>query len=319
MPDWVNSPAKVYPTQSYLTNVGDAADRDSAQIKALQGLASIFGQSIKSDSTASQRMAQAKSNGTVATVSTSSFSQDILRQVDVDNLIGVEVAESWFDGKSTWYAIAVLDKSKAVDIYSDMIKKNASTISHIAKNAPVDKASFENYAAYDFAEDIAKENENHLKKLSVINPDCVANLKSFCPSSKDYNLKKIEVAKAIPIFIDVDYDYDDRLKSSYAESLSKMGFRSTDDENSRYCLKVQVGLERSDATDGKTTRCRYNVSSSIFDSFENQSFCAFTISGREGHVNYSEAENRAIKSIETKIGKNFTKTFSDFLKNLSIN
>ena len=110
MPDWINTPAAVYPSSSYITYVGYGADRDSAEIKALQGIASVFGQSIKSDSESSQRMIQAKSEGKIATTNISSFNQNILRSVDVNNLIGVEIKEFWFDGTSSWYAIAVLDK-----------------------------------------------------------------------------------------------------------------------------------------------------------------------------------------------------------------
>ena len=317
MPEWVNAPATVYPNASYITSVGYASDRESAEIKALQGVAAVFGQSVKSDSEASQRMIQAKADGKVATASVSAFSQNIKRSVDVDCLIGVEVKEFWLEqSTSTWYAIAVLDKSKALQIYGDMIRKNASAIKTLFSSGAEDKISLDGYATYDFAEDIALENENHLKKLSVIQPDAVAALKSYCPSSKDYHAKKVEIAKQIPIGVIVEDDVDGRIGAAFSSAIAAAGFRGTFGNNARYVLFAILTFEQSDSTDGKTTRCRYNIESFIVDTETEQKIVPFSFSGREGHVNFAEAKNRSVKALETKVKSEFGKTFAGYLKNI---
>ena len=53
MPEWVNAPAAAYSNDAYITYVGFAPDRDSAEIKSLQGIAAIFEQSIASSSESS--------------------------------------------------------------------------------------------------------------------------------------------------------------------------------------------------------------------------------------------------------------------------
>lgn len=318
MPEWVNVPATVYPNDAYITYVGNAPDRDSAEIKALQGLASVFEQSVKSSSEASERMIRAKADGKVASVSENTFSQNIRRTVDVDNLIGVEAREFWFDGQSTWYAIAVLDREKAAGIYSDMIHKNAATMSAIVSRSRSDKNSFDGYAAYDFAEDIALENESHLKKMSVIKPSAVSALKSACPSSKEFHAKKMEIAKNIPICVIMQNDEGGRLAAAFSEAVSSLGFRGSYDGRVRYVLTSSVNFERSDASDGKTTRCRYNVEGYLLDTATQQQLVPFTLSGREGHVDYPEAKNRAVKSLEAKIKKDFASQFSAYLKNLVV-
>ena len=318
MPEWVNVPASVYPNDSYITSVGYASDRDSAEIKALQGIAATFEQSVKSDSEASQRMTQAKADGKVATASVSAFSQKIKRSVDVDNLIGVEVKEFWLDqGSSTWYAIAVLDRSRAAQIYGDMIRKNASAINMVLSSSAKDKLSLGGYAVYDFAEDIAVENENHLKKLSVIQPKSVGLLQSYCPSSKAYHAKKVEIAAKIPVCITVENDVNGRIGAAFTDVILSAGFRSTSDKNTRYSLVALLNFEQSDATDGKTTRCRYTVESFILDTETDQKIVTFSFSGREGHVTFAEAKNRAVKALETKIKDEFGKAFAGYLKNLA--
>lgn len=315
MPDWINTPATVYPSSAFITYVGEGADRNKAEITAINGIASIFSQSIKSDSSASTRMEQAKKDGKVATAQTSAFSQEILRSVDVDFLIGVEIKEFWFDGNATWYAIAVLDKAKATDIYVDMIQKNSSAIQTLLKNASKDILSIEAYAAYDFAQDIALENEKHLQKLSVINSARVQNLKDSFISSKKLAAQKLEIAKQIPIFVSVADDENGKIKSAFFEVISKIGFRATSDDDVRYVLEATVLLEETAATDGKTTRCRYNLDAHILDTDTNQKFAPFSAKGREGHSNYTEAKNRAVASLVKKVSNDFSNTFSDYLKN----
>ena len=319
MPEWINSPYSVYPSASYITYVGSAPDRNASEVYALQGLAAIFGQSIKSESNASSRMVQAKENGIVANANVQAFSQDVKRVVDVDSLIGVETKHYWQDeSNGTWYAIAVLDKAKAIDIYSTMIKKNAGAIPTILKNAAADKNSFEAFAAYDFAEDVAIENEGHLKKISVINPDAVNDLKSYCPSSKDFHAKKMEIAKNIPICVQTNNDDNGRYKEAFSQVISAAGFKGTYDGRSRYLLVAKFEFERSDTTDKKTARCRYNCESYILDTQNSHELAPCSIKGRESHVDYNEAKVKAEKALVTKIKTDFADSFSAFLKNLVV-
>ncbi|EID86052.1 hypothetical protein MSI_00080 [Treponema sp. JC4] len=314
MPEWVTQPSAVYPNPSYITYVGNGADRNISEINALQGLASVFGQSIKSDSTASSRLTQAKENGLVANTNTQVFSQEVKRKVDVDSLIGVEVKEFWFDDKDTWYAIAVLDKSKATELYSDMIKKNAAAIETVIKNGEKDLYSFDGFGAYDFAEDIALENENHLKKLAVINPPVVDDLKSFCPSSKKLHAKKMEIAKQIPICIQTSNDENGRYKDAFSQAVAEAGFKATADTSARYQLLAKFDFERSDTSDKKTVRCRYNAESYILDNKTSHQLVPFSIKGREAHVDYDEAKHKAETSLTNKIKKDFSKAFYDYIR-----
>ena len=316
MPEWVSAPASVYPNSDYLHYVGYAADRANAEVQAINGLAAIFGQSVKSDSVASQRMVQAKSEGKVATASVSSFGQDVLRSVNVDDLIGVEIKEFWFDGDATWYAIAVLDKSKAVDIYADMIKKNAKAIKDLLERSESDTYSLESYAAFDFASDIARENENHVKKLSVIQPSVVPSLKVNVPSSKEIDARKLDIAKNTPICVLIDGDDSGRIAAVFTDAIAALGFRGVLDATGRYILTGKLTFEESVASDKKTTRCRYSLESFILDTQNDHQLCPYNVSGREGHVSYDEAKNRAMKSLEKKIKNDFLKQFADYLKSM---
>lgn len=315
MPEWVTQPSAVYPNSAYITYVGSGSDRNISEINALQGLAAVFGQSIRSDSTASSRMTQAKENGLVANSNVQTFSQEVKRKVDVDSLIGVETKEFWLDeANNTWYAIAVLDKSQAGELYSEMIKKNASAVETVIKNAEKDLYSFDGFSAYDFAEDIALENEGHLKKLAVINPSLVNDLKAFCPSSKDLHAKKMEIAKQIPICIQTSNDENGRYKEAFRQAVAETGFKATDDTSVRYLLIAKFDFERSDTSDKKTVRCRYNAESYIVDNKTSHQLVPFSIKGRESYIDYEEAKHKAETSLVNKIKKDFSKAFYDYIR-----
>ena len=315
MPEWINQPSAVYPNASYITYVGSAADRSASEVNALQGLAAIFGQSVKSDSTANSRMTQAKENGLVANANVQTFSQEVKRKVDVDNLVGVETKEYWQDAANgTWYAIAVLDKAKAADIYAEMIKKNASAIDTVLNNIGSDKNSFDAFGAYDFAEEIAVENEKHLNKISVIDNSLTGGLKSYCPSSKNLHAKKMEIAKNIPINIQTFNDEHGRYKQAFSKAVADAGFKGTFDDSVRYTLIAKFEFERSDTTDKKTVRCRYNCESYIVDATTGHQIVPFTVKGRESHVNYEEAQRKAEGALVEKIKKDFSEALYSYIR-----
>ena len=92
-PDWVSVPAKKFPPAKYFTSVGTGYNRDVAELQAVKGIASIFGQNIVSTTSSENRMQQARINGDVATANVSSIEQNVLRQVNQDDVMGGEIKE----------------------------------------------------------------------------------------------------------------------------------------------------------------------------------------------------------------------------------
>lgn len=318
VPEWVESPSSVYPKESYITYVGTAADRNAAEVTALRGLASIFGQSVKSEANASSRMVQAKADGVVANSNVQTFSEDIKRTIDVDCLIGVETKGYWFDNNAAWYAIAVLDKTQATDIYSDMIKKNADSIETVLKNIRKDKKSFEAFAAYDFAEDIAIENEGHLKKLAVINPSVVNSLESYCPSSKELHGKKMAIANEIPVCVVTEGDVDGRFKEAFSQAVTACGFKGSYDTSVRYILTAKVTFDKAETSDKKTVKCRYALESYILDTELQHQVVPYSVTGRDSMVSFEEAKVKSVRKLEEKIKTEYKEKFSEYLRNLSV-
>jgi hypothetical protein len=136
MPEWVTMPSSSYPADTYFSAAGEGTDRESAELKAVQSIASLFGQNIASVSTAKMLMEKTEKDEESTSSQSKSVSQDILQNVNQDDVIGVAIKEYWFGSVHTaWYALAVLDKPKTASLYYSMIKKNNSQIESLTGKA----------------------------------------------------------------------------------------------------------------------------------------------------------------------------------------
>ena len=108
-PAWVSVPKKVYDPEKYLSYVGKAKDKSQAELLAVEGIASVFEQNVASASVSSSRMEQASNEGKVAIAKAQNFNSKIMRKVDVDSLVGIEIKEYWTDAEKNIYVIAVLE------------------------------------------------------------------------------------------------------------------------------------------------------------------------------------------------------------------
>lgn len=318
MPEWIETPATVFPSSKYFAAVGTGPDRDTAEVKAVSGIASIFNQSVKSETQASKRMVQAQADGKVATAKIEDFNQKILKKVDVKDLIGVEIKEYWFDNKETHYAVAVMDKVAAAQTLEDMIRKNSAAVAGLLHAAESGDASIETFSTLDFACYIAEEDENLWTRLSVIDSAKANSIKSLCQSSKAIAAKRHEVAKTIPMFVAFQGDVNGRIESAYVSEISKYGFIPSFDKNARYVLTGMITFEESETKDKKTTRCRYNLDSFILDRITGDRLLPYKVNGREGSVSYDDAKERAVKAMEKKIHGGFSDAMKNYFRNFIV-
>jgi len=120
-PDWIDQPASQYSQQRYLSAVGEAGDRNSADDRALANLAKIFevGISDRSLDFSQARVSVDQSESEVSNVQTASrFVTTEAKQV----LEGAQLVESWQDDDGNAYSLAVLEKAPATRRFRDAIR-----------------------------------------------------------------------------------------------------------------------------------------------------------------------------------------------------
>lgn len=313
VPQWVYSSKVVYPETDYLTYVGYGPDRNTAEIAALSGLSAIFGQDISVNTNSSNRMTEAAADGKVAITQNRDFSQEVQKKVNIDNLVGVEIEEYWFDGNSTWYAVAVLNKDKACELYRNMILKNAGAINDLVLSAKEDLYTLESLCAIDFAQEIAVENKKNLDKLYLINYGFAESLKRNVVSPEELGKKKLEIAKKIPVSIYIEGDEDGNYTSAFFDALADFGFSASVDSDVRYVIDGVVSYNFEKTSDGKTAKCYYDFETSFVDTEKGINIFPIIIRGRQAHRSVGEARNRAKLEIIKKINSTFNKEFKDYL------
>lgn len=316
VPDWLSVPSSVYPMETYFNGVGSGETREVAELDAVRNLSAIFGQTVKSKTTASKKMEQAISQGKVVVSSNGNLQQNITSQVDVENIIGVDIAEYFYNkSEKKWYAIAVLHKEKAAEIYKSLIKKNDESVRLAQIEAQKDLKSFYGYSEVNFALEIAKENDRLLKNLSVINFDMAEALNKEIVSSQNLQILQKRIADNITIYLNISGDKNNKTKSAFQNIFSKYGFKTTQDKNVRYSMSGKYSSEINKK--GNVFYCIYTLDLDFIDSADSKSLFAINLKGREGSTSEQDAINRTYRVLENNIATEFSKNFDSYINNLS--
>jgi hypothetical protein len=121
-PDWVDNHSMEYPREKFVTGVGAADDRQTAEERSRGEIAKVFSSNIMVDTTVSETEDNANQGGAATKAS---FSQSVSQNVRTTSkkvLEGVSVVENWQDpATKVYYALAVLDRSKARAALADKL------------------------------------------------------------------------------------------------------------------------------------------------------------------------------------------------------
>lgn len=311
-PLWVENPREVFSENRYLSAVGYGADRESAEKNALGQLVAIFGQTVSGETVVSSRFTEAVREGIILVEEGSAVQQAVTSSWEQETVIGAEIKDTWFDGNRTTYAVAVMDKTKAMVQYSELIESNESAIRKLTTVAPEQLYTLESYAQFDLAVSIAEANNGFLSILSVVSPGAAAARRSSMSSPEELRLTCRIIAEHIPISIQVENDRDDRIRAAFASVVSDAGFKVAESE-ARYSIRAIVRFSEADLPRNPNKFVRYQVDASLSDSEKEMSVMPYNITGREGHATVEEAEQRAVRAAEKKIRSGFAKRFVEFL------
>jgi hypothetical protein len=167
-PDWLDKPAQQYPPERYLSAVGEAGDRSTADSRALAGLAKIFEVAIDDRSLDFSR-AQVSDDQSGRTVSNTQQAERYVTTEAIQVLEGARVVENWRSEDGQNYALAVLEKAPAERRFRDGVR-NADRqiedrVNYASQTAPNAVAAL---AALEQARKIEIRRSNLNRNLSVV-------------------------------------------------------------------------------------------------------------------------------------------------------
>jgi hypothetical protein len=314
-PAWVDNPVAVFPRQRYVAVVGFGGSRQESERSALGNLVSVFGQSVQAELKTVSSYSEAVRSGAIQVTEDNSIHDAVTTSAWMDTLVGAEIAETWYDGKSSYYAAAVMEKQKTAVLYGDLISSNRRIIEDLINVKDEDKDTLSGYSRRLLAATIADVNRVYANVLTY-----VGNTTSIKPSEMkkgdEYRLEAAEIARNIPINVSVRNDRADRVKNAFSRALSSLGFRSGG-SSSRYTLEGRIVLEKAELPNQRNVFVRYYVDAELKDNAESGAvLLPYNINGREGHLNQTEAEERALRAAEKNIENSFGTLLQDYLSAL---
>ena len=229
----------------------------------------------------------------------------------MDSLLGAEIREIWYDSKNTYYAVAVMEKARTTQLYSEMIRANQNMIKNLITMSQAEKNSMEGYSRYQFAAVVADINTSYGNLLRVIGATPPGELKM----GDDYRLEAVDIAKAIPIGLKVQNDKAERIQGAFAKAVSDLKFRSGG-VNSRYVLDVNIVTSPVDLPNQSNKYTRIELRANLMDTSSGTVLLPYNYNTREGHVSQSEADNRAYSAAEKKIKDDYAKIFNNYISQL---
>ena len=167
-PDWVDNPGEEFPQKHYLSAVGEADDRSTADDRALANLAKIFEVAISDRSLdfSQARVSADQSGSTVSNVQTASrYVTTEARQI----LEGAQLVESWQGEDGKTYSLAVLEKAPATRRLREAVRgadrQIADRVNYASQQAPNAVVAL---AALEQARKIETERSNLNRNLAVV-------------------------------------------------------------------------------------------------------------------------------------------------------
>ena len=311
-PEWTRDPYIRYNRNLYVAAIGMGSSHELAERSALANLIAIFGQSIEMDETIAESYEQLSRSGYITNWSEQiNVDIAITRLASIDSLIGAEIGEIWHDtGRNDYYAAAVLNRARAAQIYTDLIRSNQLLIENVLDIPQEERNTLEGLSRYHLAALIADMLTPYNNLLSVIGAP-VQGLKT----GADYRLEAADIARTIPIALRVQNDRSGRIQGAFARALSDMGFQSGG-TSSRYLLEVSIVIEPVILTGNPNSWTRIEVNADLLDTNLGTVLLPFNFNSREGHTSQSEADNRAYMAAERRINADYSRLLYDYLSQL---
>ena len=312
-PRWVMDPYAAYPRERYLAAVGFDTNRAEAEKKALAALAAIFGQSVQADFSAVTAYSEAVSKGIVSSSETTNIRDRVSTSTSLDMLVGAETGNVWDDARGTVYAVAYLDKERAIAVYGNMIQTNLRNIEKLTAMTPAEKNTLDGYARYRLAAVIAGINAKHAGILAQCGGPTAEALNM--PGADALNIEASNIIKNVTVIVNVKGDSGNRIRDAFSKVISAEGLR-TRGNSPPYTLEVNIDMNEAVFPNNKNKFCRFTLSAELVENGTDSVLFPFSLTDRAGHTTYEGAQAVAFQLAEKLIGEKYPSVFKEYLAGL---
>ena len=315
-PDWVTgSKAAAYPDEQYMIGVGQGETRAVAEERAYAALARIFKVDITSQSKDWESYFNLERKG--ASQTERKLTVETMTKVSTDKLLeNVKIADTWKDSKSNLYsALAVLDRAAAKAALSTRIAELDDAIALDVKESRESPDKLLTLRQLHRAVRNLMTRETFNSDLRVISGRTLAP--QFSVAGLTQELEKF-LTQRLVVAVEVQGDQAEAVRQAIIETLIRERLPVTARAVSEAApadlvIKGETRIWPADLPDPQFRYVRW-CGDFVIGSPETQRIVGTVArSGREGHLNYREASNRALIVLKQEISTALAKSFTEQL------
>jgi len=298
-PDWVDGDSIQYPSSQYLTGVGYDLERKSAEDKARAEIAKIFVSSIDSRTKSYQDYLQITSKGKSKTEETYSI-QDITKVSTKKVLSGVRIAQVYQETgqQPLLYALAVLDRDQSSKILRYKIQELDQDIQELLSRAQgeEDVLAKVKYLKQSVQKHVMREAYD--AELRIVDQSGRGISPPIHFTKIKSRLESI-LLRDFLIGVSVTGNRADEVQDALVQGLNQQGFSVSEDLNrANVLVKGNVEIEPLQRGTSEWKYVQWRAHFDMTDKKGGSIFGSVNKTGRQGHLNLQQAENRAVRDIQ---------------------
>ena len=312
-PDWIEGKSRKYSSEQYLTGVGYGDDRKAAEDSALAAIARIFQAEIHSKTSELEKYTQTDVKG--KTHSSRDIQIDQITSVATNKALeDITIAEVWDDeSENRTYALAVMDRRHAMVSIREKITAIDSDIAVMQQKSVTVSDKIERARTIRAILKSLLDREVYNTDLRIINPSGTGIEPPMTLFAVKQQLQAI-LSNEIHIGVQLEGPHNKDVRSSIIEGLTKEGFsveEQGDIENLDILVRGVVSFENADLPQWKFVR--WDITIDLVNQTNGKVFGSFTRHGREGHLNFREAEDKAVKALQKDIVNELSQQLVSFI------
>ncbi|MEP6600837.1 MAG: LPP20 family lipoprotein [Nitrospirota bacterium] len=313
-PDWVNGPkAAAYPDAQYMVGVGQGDSRAVAEQRAYAAVSRIFKADIASQSRDWETYLNLEHTGSHHMERR--LTVETMTRVSTDKILeNVRIVDTWSDPKTNLYsALAVLDRASTKAVLLSRISELDEAIERNIQESREahDKLLTLRQLHRAVRNLITRETLN--SELRIVSGQVMSS--QFSVPGLTQDLDKF-LSVSLIVAVEVTGDQSDAVRQAIIETLLREGFPVTaslsrKDTVPDLLVRGETRLWPADLPDPKFRYVRWCGDFTLVSPESQRIFGAIARSGREGHLNYREASNRALLALKHEVGRAVVKTLSE--------
>lgn len=301
-PGWVLNPSDGYPDSEYMTAVGYASNRQTAEANATAALTKIISQTVQSDTIATESVSEKeaaweKARSIDTYVKTSS-------ELTVTGIVIQDVFVT-SEKVPVYYALALIDREDVGQIYKRRALEAETAINEKIAAAENEAGPLSAYKIMKDAAALAEENDETLSMLAVINKNMRKTVTMAYGSASAVEELARQYLDATRVRVDIRGDESGRIEAAFAKRIQEAGLKTVEagsSDTAALTLSVDVSLEPIDM-EASNKFVRYVLTGALIENATGKEMEKYGTNGREAHVTEAEAKARALRTLEQYVNK----------------